>query len=78
MLPRYVVVPAIPTGTGSVRCGKRSSWTAAVSFSIYDNRDKQRLQPTYPTKAEAQAECERRNAVQLLTSVGWSNCPISE
>lgn len=62
MLPRYVVVPAIPTGTGLVRGGMHSSWTAAVSFNIYDNQDKHRLQPTYPSNAQVQAECERRNA----------------
>lgn len=63
MIPRYVVVPAIPTETGSVRNGARFySTTVPAGFDIYDNQDKQRLQPTYPTRIEADAECQRRNA----------------
>ena len=60
---RYVVVHAIPVETGSVRNGARFySTTVPVGFDIYDNQDKRRLKPTYPTRTEAEDECERRNA----------------
>jgi hypothetical protein len=63
MIPRYVVVPAIPTETGSTRNGARFySTTIPAGFDIYDNQDKRRLQPTYPARIEADAECQRLNA----------------
>ncbi|MGX9080057.1 hypothetical protein ACWTQY_29775, partial [Klebsiella pneumoniae] len=62
MIQRFVVVPAIPTKTGSVCNGTRfHSTTVPTGFDIYDNQDKQRLQFTYPTRIEADVECERRN-----------------
>lgn len=63
MIQRFVVVPAIPTKTGSVCNGTRfHSTTVPTGFDIYDNQDKRRLKPTYPTRTEAEDECERRNA----------------
>lgn len=60
---RFVVVHAIPTETGSARNGARFyATTVLAGFDIYDNHDKQRLKPTYPTRTEAEDECERRNA----------------
>ncbi|KAA0943649.1 MULTISPECIES: hypothetical protein [Pseudomonas] len=62
MIQRFVVVPAIPTETGSVRNGARfHSTTVPAGFDIYDNQGKQRLQFTYSTRIEADAECERLN-----------------
>ncbi|MFT2189226.1 hypothetical protein [Pseudomonas putida] len=62
MIQRFVVVPAIPIETGSIRNGTRfHSTTVPGGFDIYDNQDKQRLQFTYPTQIEADAECERLN-----------------
>jgi hypothetical protein len=60
---RFVVVHAIPTETGSAGNGARFyATTVPAGFDIYDNRDKRRLKTTYPTRAEAEDECERRNA----------------
>lgn len=62
MIQRFVVVPAIPVETGSVRNGTRfHSATVTTGLDIYDNQDKQRLQFTYSTRIEADAECERLN-----------------
>ncbi len=39
MIQRFVVVPAIPTETGSVRNGARfHSTTVPAGFDIYDNQ----------------------------------------
>ena len=70
MIQRFVVVPAIPTKTGSVCNGTRfHSTTVPTGFDIYDNQDKQRLQFTYPTRIEADVECERRNMEHYQTSM---------
>ncbi|QHD00609.1 hypothetical protein PspS04_09590 [Pseudomonas sp. S04] len=72
MVPRFVVVPAIPAQTHSLRTGKRSYCKASpTGFNLYDNRDKLRLQHTYPSRLEAEAACQRLNAERLphLTSV---------
>jgi len=58
---RFVVVHAIPTETGSARDGARF-YAVQSGFDVYDNQDKRRLNPTYPTRTEAEDECERRNA----------------
>jgi hypothetical protein len=66
MLSRYVVVPAIPIETESVREGGRYYCkTLSSGFNLYDNQDKQRLKTTYPTRLEAEAECERLNSARL-------------
>jgi hypothetical protein len=43
MISRFVVVPAIPTETGSMRNGVRFyRVTAPIGFKIYDNEEKLR------------------------------------
>ena len=70
MIQRFVVVPAIPIETGSIRNGTRfHSTTVPGGFDIYDNQDKQRLQFTYPTQIEADAECERLNVECFQSTV---------
>ena len=70
MIQRFVVVPAISTETGSVRNGTRfHSTTVSTGFDIYDNQDKHRLQFTYSTRIEADAECERLNMECYQTSM---------
>lgn len=77
MIQRFVVVPAIPIESGSVRNGTRFySTTVSAGFDIYDNQDKQRLQFTYPTRIEADVECERRN-VEYYQSIMTTSTRIS-
>ncbi|MCP2226375.1 hypothetical protein OKW12_001782 [Pseudomonas silensiensis] len=62
MIPRFVVVPAIPTETGSTRNGTRFYCkTAPIGFNLYDNEEKRRLPTTYPTRTEAEEECLQLN-----------------
>ena len=66
MISRFVVVPAIPTETGSMRNGARFYCkTAPIGFSIYDNEEKLRLTTTYQAREEAEAECKRLNLERL-------------
>ncbi|MDH0648920.1 hypothetical protein N5D48_15715 [Pseudomonas sp. GD03858] len=62
MLSRFVIVPAVPHEQDRQRLGMRY-WTPTYSggFDIYDNQEKQRLQPTYATRKEAEAACEKKN-----------------
>jgi hypothetical protein len=58
MISRFVVVPAIPTETGSTRNGARFyCQTAPIGFNLYDNEEKLRLKTTYQTREEAESEC---------------------
>jgi hypothetical protein len=58
MILRFVVVPAIPTETGSMRSGARFYCeTAPIGFNIYDNEEKLRLKTVYQTRAEAEGAC---------------------
>ncbi|UVL43012.1 hypothetical protein LOY55_13280 [Pseudomonas sp. B21-040] len=67
-MPRFVVVPSIPKETGSARSGSRFYCTTApIDFDIYDNEGKCRLKICYPTRMEANAECERLNAELIET-----------
>ncbi|MBC2690216.1 hypothetical protein [Pseudomonas kielensis] len=81
MVPRFVVVPAIPAQTQSLRGGKRSYCKASASgFNLYDNQDKLRLQQAYPSRLEAEAACQQLNAERVcpLTLVplnGDKGCP---
>ena len=69
MISRFVVVPAIPTETGSTRNGVRFYCeTAPIGFNIYDNEEKLRLKPTHQARAEADDECRRLN-LELLQEV---------
>jgi hypothetical protein len=66
MLSRYVVVPAIPVETESMREGDRYYCkTTSSGFNLYDNQDKQRLKPIYSTRLEAETECESLNSERL-------------
>ncbi|MHC8365081.1 hypothetical protein ACYZT9_04140 [Pseudomonas sp. ZT5P21] len=66
MISRFVVVPAIPTETGSMRNGTRFYCeTAPVGFNIYDNEEKLRLKATYQTRVEAEGECQRLSLKRL-------------
>lgn len=68
MISRFVVVPAVPTETGSTRSGSRFyCQTAPIGFNLYDNDGKLRLQTTYQSRAEAESECQRLNLGQLDT-----------
>ncbi|POF44397.1 hypothetical protein B0D71_02945 [Pseudomonas laurylsulfativorans] len=66
MILRFVVVPAIPTETGSVRSGTRFYCeTAPIGFNIYDNEEKLRLKTDYQTRAEAESACLELNQERL-------------
>lgn len=68
MVSRFVVVPAIPTEAGSVRIGGRYySSMAPCGFDIFDYKEKCRLGLSFPTRAEAEAECREKNAVRQPT-----------
>jgi hypothetical protein len=48
MISRFVVVPAIPTETGSSRKGMPGYCkTPSIGFNIYDNEKKLRSQATF-------------------------------
>ena len=66
MISRFVVVPAVPTETGSMRNGSRYyCQTAPIGFNLYDNEEKLRLKTTYQTREEAESECQRVNLGRL-------------
>lgn len=68
MISRFVVVPAIPTETVSMRNGSRFyCQTAPIGFNLYDNEEKLRLKITYQTREEAEGECKRINLERLQT-----------
>jgi hypothetical protein len=70
MLSRFLIVPGIPTETGSTREGTRFySTMASNGFNIYDNKEKCRLALGFATRAEAEAECRSKNAEQLFGSM---------
>ncbi|MBP2261835.1 hypothetical protein J2W83_003334 [Pseudomonas hunanensis] len=62
MRPRFVVVPAVPTEKHSHQRGSFFDTKVAVTgFDLYDNVEKLRLTPTFNRRADAEAECSRRN-----------------
>jgi hypothetical protein len=62
MLPRFVIVPAIPIEKDSYRIGNRFySETVSGGFDIYDNKEKKRLRPSYNKKEDAEMACEEMN-----------------
>ncbi|ANJ59279.1 hypothetical protein PMA3_06505 [Pseudomonas silesiensis] len=70
MIWRFVVVPAIPTETVSMRNGARFYCkTAPIGFNIYDNEEKLRLTTTYQAREEADAECQRLNVERLQNAL---------
>lgn len=69
MILRFVVVPAIPTETGSMRSGARFyCQTVPIGFNIYDNEEKLRLKTVYQSRAEAESACVELNQ-ELLQSM---------
>lgn len=66
MISRFVVVPAVPTETGSMRNGSRFyCQTAPLGFNLYDNQEKLRLKAVYQTRAEAERACQELNQETL-------------
>ncbi|BFT65051.1 hypothetical protein PMm318_A58100 [Pseudomonas moorei] len=66
MNSRFVVVPAIPKETGSMRNGARFHCeTAPIEFNIYDNEEKLRLTTTYQAREDAEVECQQLNLERL-------------
>ncbi|MEO6678607.1 MAG: hypothetical protein ABIO21_14680 [Pseudomonas sp.] len=62
MLPRFVVVPAIPREAEAMRLGGRYYCkTDSTGFDIYDNEEKQRLKKSHPSREEAENECRFLN-----------------
>jgi hypothetical protein len=60
MQPRFVIVPAIPIAKENFRQGVRHcANTMPGGFDIYDNQEKLRLKPSYPTRALAEAACSK-------------------
>lgn len=63
MRPRFVIVPAVASGTSSARGDVKHCSTAMTrGFDVYDNLAKERLEPTYPSALEAEHACMRLNA----------------
>lgn len=58
---RFVVVPAVPTEKEIFprRIGVPSA--SGAGYDLYDNHSKTRLILNFPTRAEADYECARRN-----------------
>ncbi|MCP1484627.1 hypothetical protein J3D48_000940 [Pseudomonas fluorescens] len=66
MVLRFVVVPAVPVETGSMRSGARYYCeTAPIGFNIYDNEEKLRLKTVYQVRAEAENACVKLNEERL-------------
>ncbi|MFV3291510.1 hypothetical protein ACNFBR_22575 [Pseudomonas sp. NY11955] len=62
MLPRFVIVPAVPIEKESFRVGSRYyAATVCGGFDIYDNQAKERLKPSYSSRTDAQVQCEQLN-----------------
>ena len=53
-----------------MRCGARFyASMAPCGYDIYDNKEKCRLPVSFPTRMEAEAECEAKNSEQLFSSM---------
>lgn len=61
MRPRFVVVPAMPMEKPYLERGVRFYSGLCTGFDLYDNVEKLRLKPTFNLRADAEAECLRRN-----------------
>ncbi|MFP3368905.1 MULTISPECIES: hypothetical protein [unclassified Pseudomonas] len=62
MQTRFVIVPAVPIEKESFRVGTRYyAATVCGGFDIYDNQAKERLKPSYPSRTDAQVQCEQLN-----------------
>lgn len=66
MVLRFVVVPAVPVETGSMRCGARYYCeTAPIGFNIYDNEENTRLKTIYQARDEVENACLELNQKRL-------------
>jgi hypothetical protein len=66
MQPRFVVVPAVPIEKQSQRIGTRYyAQTVCGGFDIYDNQEKERLKPSYPSKTDAEVQCQNLNMAKF-------------
>jgi hypothetical protein len=66
MMLRFVVVPAIPTETGSMRNGSRfCGQPVPIGFNLDDNKEKLRLKITYQIREEPEGECQQLNLERL-------------
>lgn len=61
MSDQYVVRSSLPVEIGSIRDGVRQSVPYSHGFQIHDTFADKRLPDMYMSRAEAQAECDRRN-----------------
>ncbi len=63
MQSRFVIVPAVPVEKDHFQSGTRFyANTVSGGFDIYDNQEKLRLKPSYPTRALADAACAKMNS----------------
>lgn len=77
-MPRFIVVPAIPEETGSMRIGSRFYCTTApIGFNIYDSEARCRLPDSYPARDEAEQACNQLNAERLQNMITESTCTSS-
>lgn len=67
MLPRFVIVPALPIiSSDSFQSGTHVYTSLPSSgFDIYDNQNKLRLRPSYPGRMAADAACAKMNMESL-------------
>lgn len=62
MRTRFVIVPAVPVEKESFKTGVRIFATrVSGGFDIYDNQEKLRLEPSYSTRALAEAVRSKLN-----------------
>ena len=62
MQRRFVIVPAVPIEKDSFQSGARFyANTVSGGFDIYDNQEKIRRKPSYPTRTLAEAACAEMN-----------------
>ncbi len=72
-MPRFVVVPAVPKETGSMRIGSRFYCTTGpIGFNIYDCGALCRLPESYPARADADGACKQLNSVSLQNMIDES------
>lgn len=63
MQTRFVIVPAVPIEKESFQNGSRFyATTVSGGFDIYDNQEKLRLKPSYPSRSLAEAARLKLNA----------------
>ena len=72
-MPRFVVVPAVPKETGSMRIGSRFYCTTApIDFNIYDSEARCRLPDTFPDRGDADKACKQLNTASLQRMINES------